>query len=132
MGTIFFIPDRMSSKVQGDSWGRGAEGDTQDGHGSTFDEPSPRVHGRSFSKGRNNRLSPEESTLFLVVVENKLERSSTTSRFSLVKYLEVRTVLAEQLSGVPLKGRLLALSANISLDWKGLSGINTILKLGSL
>jgi hypothetical protein len=93
----------MSSKVQGDSWGRGAEGDTQDGHGSTFDEPSPRVHGRSFSKGRNNRLSPEEltrSTLLFVVVENKLERSSTTRLFRLVKYLEVRPVLAEQLSGL--------------------------------
>ncbi len=115
----------MSSKVQGDSWGRGAEGDTQNGHGSTFDEPSPRVHGRSFSKGRNNRLSPEgstRSTLLFVVVENKLVRSSITSLFSLVKYLEVRLVLAEQLSGVPLKGRLLALSANIRLDWKGLAG----------
>jgi hypothetical protein len=36
-----------------------------------------------------------------------------------------KPILVEHLAGTPLSGRLLALTANIKLGWKGLAGTNT-------
>jgi hypothetical protein len=58
---------------------------------------------------------------------NKLERLLLESPFGLVQYFQVRHLL-----GVPFKGRLRVLLADVRPGWKGFPGSNVLAYLASL